>query len=79
MNDLLSIVQKFIRLKFSISNGDIKIVRYTQGKGCVGTGCHKNMKKSLELHRGRTCAETDPDVIEAEKNNYNEASLENNI
>ena len=79
VNDLISIVQKFIRFQVAVSDGDLKVARSTQGKGYVATGFHENMKKSVELLRGSIYVETDPGAIEAERNIDNEASLANEI
>ena len=52
----------------------MKVARSIQGESYVATVHHKNMKKSVELHSGSILIETDPGVIEADKNLGNEAS-----
>ena len=79
MNDLIFIVQKLIRFQVAVSNVDLKVETFTWVKGYVATVHHKNMNKSIELHSGRICVETDPGAIEAEKNLDNESLLENKI
>ena len=67
MNNLIYIIQNLIRFEFDVSNGDLKVARSTQWKGYVATDHHKNINKSVELHSGIICVETDPNVIEAYK------------
>ena len=76
VNNLISILQKLIRFRVTISNGDLKVSMSTQRKFYVETVHHKNMRKYVELHSGSICVETDPGVIEAEKNIYKEALLQ---
>ena len=75
VNDLTSVVQKLIIFQVSVSNGDLKVARYTQGGGYLATAHHKKMKKYVELHIASICVETDTGVIEAGKNIDNEVSL----
>ena len=79
MNYMIFVVKNLIRLKVTVSNGDLKVEMFTRGKGYVVTAHHKSMNKHVELHIRIISVETDPDVIKAEKNIDNEASLENEI
>ena len=57
----------------------MEVERFTKGKGYVATVHHRNMKRCVELLSGIIRVETEPDVIEADKNIDNEASLANEI